>query len=73
MNTFYQILLGVALVGSGLLFAIYPKQIVMITGEFVWTNRYFGFGGTYTFFRVLGVFLIFLGFLFTFGYMRFMF
>jgi uncharacterized membrane protein YkgB len=70
MKFIYQFLIGIALVGSGALFEIYTRNTVNIFGEFPWTNKYFGAGGTYTFFRLLGLVFIILGFLFMFGFMR---
>ncbi len=67
-----RIVISLFLFVIGFLFVWKTRKITLITGEFGWTNRYFGAGGTYTFYRVFGVFLILVSFALLFGFLNFM-
>ena len=47
--------------GIGLVFVIKTDNVVGITGRVAWAERKFGSTGTYTFYKLLGVFIIFCG------------
>ena len=70
MAFIYQILIGLALFGVGLLCTIYTKKITYTFGVQDWMIKYFGQGGGFVFYILLGLVFIVFGFLFMFGFMN---
>jgi len=70
MPFFYQILIGLALFGVGLVFAIYTRKITYFFGQADWMNKYLGQGGGFVFYLLLGLVFILIGILFIFGFMN---
>ena len=60
----------IAFIGAlalGLVILIYTKQIVDIAGNSSWAESKIGAGGTYTLWKLFGVFVIIFGFLYAVG------
>ena len=54
-----RLLLSVGMLASGLFFLARTKQFVDIVGLNEWGERWFGPGGTYTLWKIVGVLLSF--------------
>lgn len=57
------------LLGMGLAYLIvkYREQIVEMTGQFSWAEKYLGRGGTYNAYVLLGIIIFIISFLFFIG------
>lgn len=62
-----RIIYGLIGIVFGLVVTLKTHEIVNITGRIAWAEKTFGGAGTYSFIRMLGVFLIFFFFLYTVG------
>lgn len=51
----------------------YRRNVKSWTGNFVWAEKYLGSGGTYLVMILFGMFLIFLGVLYPFGWLELLF
>jgi hypothetical protein len=56
------------MVGIGLVFVKYTFQVVGVTGNQQWLERYTGSGSTYGIFKIFGVLLVVVGILFATGF-----
>lgn len=61
-------LLILSLVGAGLI--LRTDDVVGFTGRIGWAENTFGATGTYTFYKLLGVFLIFAGLMYATGFVE---
>lgn len=59
MSLLFRLLLTAFMLGFGLLVLAKTKQFVDVVGKNEWGERYFGQGGTYTMWKVVGVLLCF--------------
>jgi len=57
----------ITLIPGGFLLVLKTKVFYDMIGDVGWCERFFGRGGTYTFLKLLGAFLIFLPLLISFG------
>jgi hypothetical protein len=64
---FQQILLGMLFLALGVVSLKYNYQLVGITGNISWVEKYLGGGSTYAFFKMLSVVLCLGGFLYMTG------
>jgi hypothetical protein len=64
MDRIFVFLLGVPL---GFIIMIYRSQLKQITGEIGFAEQYLGSGGTYTFYILLGIGIVFLSVSYAFG------
>jgi len=55
----YRLLLSVGMLSFGLFLLVKTKQFVDVVGMNEWGERYFGPGGTYTMWKVVGALLSF--------------
>lgn len=62
-----KILVLLFCVSIGLLFVIKTEATVRTFGRFAWAERNLGAAGTYTFYKLLGVALIFIGLMYATG------
>lgn len=65
-----QIIIGIIGIAIGIFCVIKARDIVQWFGTSATIERRLGPGGTYTFLRILGVFLIFTFILFMFGWLQ---
>ena len=65
--TFKSLILGLIGIVLGLLWVKYRKYVQSWTGGIAFAEKYFGPGGTYTLFLLLGSALVILSILFMFG------
>lgn len=56
---FGKILLFLLLIASGFGLLIYTEKVKSFIGEVAFAEKYLGSGGTYTFLKLLGLFLLF--------------
>lgn len=59
MSLIFRLLLTAFMLGLGLLVLAKTKQFVDVVGKNEWGERYFGPGGTYTMWKLIGVLLSF--------------
>lgn len=52
---------------AGFMLLLKTKEVVNFTGASDWVERIFGNGQTYTFYKILGIFVIFIFFLYLLG------
>jgi len=64
---FYRIIYGMLGVAAGIFLTVKAHSVVDNTGRIDWAERFFGGAGTYTFIRVLGIFLSVFFFLYAVG------
>ncbi|KKP88023.1 MAG: hypothetical protein UR93_C0024G0002 [Berkelbacteria bacterium GW2011_GWA2_35_9] len=62
-----RILTFIIALGLGLVIIIYTKQIVDMAGNSQWAESKLGAGGTYTFWKLFGLLVILMGFLYAIG------
>jgi hypothetical protein len=67
MDIFNHIILGLLAIGLGVVSLKYNYQLVGITGNVDFAERYIGAGGTYAFYKILSVIFVLGGFLYTTG------
>jgi hypothetical protein len=64
---FQHIVLGIVFLGLGVVSLKYNYQLVGLTGNVSWVEKYLGGGGTYAFFKMVSVALCLGGFLYMTG------
>jgi hypothetical protein len=70
---FYRILLFLVLGAAGIYFIVRSEPMVRMFGHNDLAERYLGSGGSYTFWKLLGILFIILGALFLVGTLNFAF
>ena len=73
MLIFYRILLFLVLGAAGIYFIVRSEPMVRMFGHNDLAERYLGSGGSYTFWKLLGILFIILGALFLVGTLNFAF
>lgn len=63
-----KILFFIGLIVLGFVCVIYAKWITDNTTRFDWPERFFGSGGTYTMWKIVGVLLIIFAFIYLFKF-----
>lgn len=61
MTPFFRILLGLAIMIVGFLFVLKTRTLMDWFGRVEWAERKLGAGGSWTFYKLLGVGIAFLG------------
>jgi hypothetical protein len=68
---FVRIIVFVAALAVGIFFLSYTERIVNFIGHNSWAEKYLGAGGSYTMWRILGVIVMIMGFLYLIGQLDF--
>lgn len=63
MGIFLRILAGIAIAGAGVFMVIRTRNILDFFGPFDWAEAKLGNGGSNLFYKLVGVVVIFLGFM----------
>ena len=60
-------LLALLLIPGGILIMVYAKKVVDFTGKVEFAENWFGYGGTYTFVKLVGLAITILSFMYLVG------
>ena len=68
-----KIIISALGIGAGFVMLMYTRQVMDFTGANDFVEKWFGRGQSYTFIKVVGIFFIFLSFLYLIGDLDWMF
>ncbi|MFA5935929.1 MAG: hypothetical protein WC787_03690 [Patescibacteria group bacterium] len=63
MGIFLRILIGIAIVALGAFMVIRTRKLLEFFGPVAWADAHLGGGGSNLFYKFLGIFLCFIGFM----------
>jgi len=61
MNPIFRVLLGLVVMVVGFLITWKTKYVIIWFGRIPWAEKHLGSGGTWTFYKLLGVLIAFIG------------